>query len=148
MVGRPKAEGLIARKLTDYTLGLYASGQYLRENGTPTSVDHLRNHQLLDYVEDLVYSPLLNYSKEAWKGWEANLQISSALAQVEAVRGGAGIAILHDYIAIEADAIVRVLPQISIDRTYWIVYHENLRDIPRIRAVLDFIIDIVGEAKF
>lgn len=147
MVGKPQAQGLIARKLTDYSLGVYASRQYLKDNGTPASTEELRQHHLLDYVQDLIYSPLLDYSREVWKGWQANLEITSALAQVEAVKGGAGIAILHDYIASTEKDLVRILPYNSVHRTYWIVYHENLRDIPRIRSVLDFMIDIVDRSR-
>ena len=147
MVGRPEKQGLAARKLTDYSLGLYAAPVYLSENPAPKSLADLQSHRLIDYVEDLVYSPLLDYSREVWRGWQANVEITSALAQVEAVEGGAGIAILHDYIAADNPNLRRVLPTVSITRAYWLVYHESLRDIPRVRAVLDFLIAIVEEAR-
>ncbi|MGH1539297.1 MAG: LysR family transcriptional regulator [Arenicella sp.] len=145
MIGRPEKTGLMARKLADYSLGLYAAPSYLAMNPAPLTTSDLKQHQLIDYVEDLIYSPLLDYSREIWRGWQANIEITSALAQAEAVRGGAGIGILHDYIAAKDSGLVRVLPDESVIRTYWLVYHESLRDIPRVRAALDFLIDIVKE---
>jgi len=147
MVGRPERTGLIACKLTDYSLGLYAAPSYLSDKPRPNSASDLQDHQLIDYVEDLIYSPLLDYSREIWRGWNANVEITSALAQLEAARGGAGIAILHDYIAANDPKLVRVMPSMSIIRTYWLVHHESLRDITRIRAVLDFLMEAVREAK-
>ncbi len=145
MIGRPEKTGLMARKLADYSLGLYAAPSYLAMNPAPLTTSDLKQHQLIDYVEDLIYSPLLDYSREIWRGWQANIEITSALAQAEAVRGGAGIGILHDYIAAKDAGLLRVLPDESVIRTYWLVYHESLRDIPRVRAALDFLIDIVKE---
>ncbi len=147
MVGKPTTGGLIARKLTDYSLGLYASHDYLENSPPLHTVDDLQDHQLIDYVEDLIYSPELNYSREVWRGWKAHLELTSAVAQLECARGGGGVAILHDYIAAGKPDLRRVLPSVSIVRPYWIVYHESLRDIPRIRAVLDFVVEMVDEAK-
>ncbi len=147
MVGRPETGGLVARKLTDYSLGLYAAPSYLAENPPPHSPPELQHHQLIDYVEDLIFSPELNFSREIWRGWRPSIEISSALAQAEAALGGAGIAILHDYIARDDPRLTRVLPEISVTRTYWLVYHQSLRDIPRIRAVLDFLVEIVRDAR-
>lgn len=147
MVGRPERGGLVARKLTDYSLGLYASPVYLQSNPAPKQRSDLKDHQLIDYVEDLLFSPLLDYGAEFWRGWRAQLEISSAHAQAEAARGGAGIAVLHDYIAAGDDRLVRVLPELTVTRAYWLVYHESLRDIPRIRAVSDFLVGIVREAQ-
>lgn len=147
MVGRPEKGGLVARKLTDYSLGLYAAPGYLSDNPAPETEADLARHQLIDYVEDQIYSPLLDYSREVWRGWNASIEITSAIAQVEAARGGAGIAILHDYIAAHDPGLVRLAVSKPVMRTYWLVYHESLRDIPRIRAVLEFLIDIVREAE-
>ena len=146
MVGRPEKLGLKARKLTDYSLGLYASASYLSNRSIPNEVSDLEGHRLIDYAEDMIYSTQLDYSREVWRGWQANVEITSALAQTEAARGGAGIAILHDYIAMNDNNLVRLLPSVSIKRTYWLVYHESLKDIPRVRAVLDFLVSIVEDA--
>lgn len=138
-VDRPDAGRLITRKLVDYALCLYASKSYLDKNGTPDSPEALSAHRLIGYVEDLVISPQLHYRAHFARNWKSDFEISAVLGQVEAVRAGAGIGILHRFLARPHDDLVQVLPSLQVDRAYWIVYHENLRNIRRIKTVTDFI---------
>ncbi|MDR6631538.1 DNA-binding transcriptional LysR family regulator [Phyllobacterium sp. 1468] len=143
-VDRPDQGRLVARKLVDYRLGLYASRSYLAERTAPQTVDELSAHRLVGYVDDLVISPSLNYAPEITRDWKAAFEISSALGQVEAVRAGAGIGILHMFIAREHEDLVPVLPERTIHRSYWLAYHESVRTLRRIAAVSNFISDIVN----
>jgi len=61
------------------------------------------------------------------------------------VRSGAGIGILHDYVARQYPELVRVLPEIVIRRSYWTTYHETTRDLMRLRAVVEFLKELVEE---
>lgn len=141
---RPTEGRLIARKLVDYSLGLYASKSYVSHHGVPQSAGDLRSHTLIGYVDDLIFSQSLNYSHEIWKDWETDIAISTAMGQVEAVRGGAGIGILHDFIARQTDALVQVLPELLVRRSYWLVVHEDYHSLRRVTAVADFIGDEVA----
>ncbi|MDA4846225.1 LysR family transcriptional regulator [Hoeflea poritis] len=138
-VERPDTGRLITRKLVDYTLALYASKNYLAAHGMPENEEALKQHRLIGYVEDLIMSPRLHYRSEFARNWESDFEISAVLGQVEAVRAGAGIGILHTFLARPHKELVPVLPHKQVGRTYWIVYHENLRNIRRIKAVVDFI---------
>jgi len=144
-IERPGEGRLISSKLTDYTLGLYASKAYLERADTPQTVDSLRDHQRIGYVEDLIFSPSLNFTGEVMRNWDASFEISSAIGQTEAVRSGAGIGILHDYVARQYPELVRVLPEIVIRRSYWTTYHETTRDLMRLRAVVEFLKELVEE---
>jgi DNA-binding transcriptional LysR family regulator len=73
------------------------------------------------------------------RDWDASFEISSAIGQMEAVRSGAGIGILHDYVARQYPELVPVLPQVVIRRSYWTTYHETTRDLMRLRTVVEFI---------
>ena len=138
-VDRPDAGRLINRKLVDYALALYASKSYLKTNGTPETAEALSHHRLIGYVEDLVISPQLHYRSHFARNWNSDFEISAVLGQVEAVRSGAGIGILHKFLARAHDDLVQVLPALQVDRAYWIVYHENQRNIRRIKTVVEFI---------
>jgi DNA-binding transcriptional LysR family regulator len=141
---RPEQGRLVSSKLTDYTLGLYASRGYLAANGAPLDVDGLKAHPRIGYVEDLIFTPSLNFSGEVMRSWDASFEISTAIGQTEAVRSGAGIGILHDYIARQCDELVRILPAVSIKRAYWTTYHESARDLVRVRTVSDFLQELVS----
>ncbi|MBB3313082.1 DNA-binding transcriptional LysR family regulator [Rhizobium sp. BK196] len=144
---RPEQGRLVSSKLTDYTLGLYASRDYLAQHGKPEHVDALKAHPRIGYVEDLIFTASLNFSAEVMRSWDAGFEISTAIGQTEAVRSGAGIGILHDYIARQYQELVRILPQVSIRRAYWTTYHESARDLVRVRSVIDFLQELVDEER-
>ncbi|MFT0859966.1 LysR family transcriptional regulator [Ancylobacter sp. G4_0304] len=144
---RPSEGRLIARKLTDYSLGVYASRDYLARTGPVDSVAALRDRLLVTYVSDLVYSPALDYF-EAFREVEARrLECASVVGQMEAVRAGAGVGILHDYAARGHDELVRLLPELSFRRAYWLVTHADIHDLRRIREVETFIVEAVRAAR-
>lgn len=146
-VERPSEGRLVAAKLVDYSLGLYASRAYAEANGLPCNASELAAHRLVGYVPDLVISPSLDYATEFSPSWRADFSISSALGQVEAVRSGAGIGILHAFIA-RTDADLVPVPAIApIRRAYWLVYHESVRPMRRIQAVAAFIARAVEQER-
>lgn len=146
MVGRPEKGRLVARKLTDYTLGLYASPAYLADHPAPADAAALARHRLVGYVEDLIAAPALAYAAEFLRGWRSDVELASAIGQVEAVRAGAGIGVLHDYLAGGPD-LVRVLPELYVTRSYWLAIHENLRDVARVRAAADWLTAAVSASN-
>lgn len=144
---RPSEGRLVARKLTDYTLGVYASHDYLERTGAIAETRDLAGRLLVTYVPDLVYSPALDYF-EAFREIEARrLECASVVGQMEAVRAGAGVGILHDYAARTHAELVQVLPELSFRRSYWLVTHADIRDLRRISEVEDFIAEAVREAR-
>lgn len=147
MVGRPKKGRLRVRKLVDYTLGLYASQSYLDRAGRPEDLADLKAHALIGYVEDLIYTPELNYTGEFLRDWQSDIEISTAIGQFETVRAGTGIGILHDFMAAQEPGLVRLFPEQLVERSYWIVWHENLRVAPRVQAVVDMLDRIVREER-
>ncbi len=144
---RPSEGRLVAQKLVDYSLGLYASRAYAEAHGLPAAPSELKAHRLVGYVPDLVFSPSLAYAGEFAPDWDAAFSISSALGQVEAVRSGAGIGILHAFIARALPELVPVAAAKPIRRAYWLVYHESVRPLSRIQAVASFIIAAVEREK-
>ena len=146
-IERPEQGRLMFSKLTDYSLGLYASKSYLSEYGTPADVETLKRHRRIGYVEDLIFSPSLNYTGEIMRDWDAAFEISSATGQTEEVRSGAGIGILHNYIAGQYPELLRIMPHMSISRSYWTAYHESARQLVRVRTVVDFLQELVAEEK-
>jgi DNA-binding transcriptional LysR family regulator len=145
MVGRPEQGRLIARKLTDYSLRLYAARGYFLNREPPREAGDLRQHRLIGYVEDLIFAPSLTYAGEFLRNWTSALEIASAMGQLAAIRAGAGIGVLHDYLAQEEPGLVPVLPELRALRSYWTVYHESLRDVARVQAVVRFLNDLVRE---
>ena len=138
-VERPSEGRLVAGKLVDYTLGLFASRGYAQAHGLPRTVADLSNHTLIGYVPDLIVSPSLDYDAEFSPDWRSTFAISSALGQAEAVRAGAGIGILHTFIARTMPELLPVDIVRPIRRAYWLVYHETVRPLRRVQLVAGYI---------
>lgn len=139
MVGRPDRGRLRARRLTEYTLGCYAARNYLAARGRPNCVEDLGRHDLVGYVEDLIPSADFAYATEISRDWSARIEISTAIGQLAAVRSGAGIGVLHDFMAAGEPDLVPLLSGHVATRAYWMVWHENMRVAGRVRAAADFI---------
>ncbi len=138
-VERPTEGRLVAGKLVDYTLGLFASRAYAKAHGLPASVADLSRHTLVGYVPDLIVSPPLDYDAEFSPDWHSTFAISSALGQAEAVRAGAGIGVLHTFIARTMPELVPLDIVTPIRRAYWLVYHETVRPLRRVQLVAGYI---------
>ena len=104
----PKEGKVVARKLSDYRLGLYASRDYLDAMPTVTKPEDLFSHRIVGYIDDLIFTPELDYLDEIAKGLRAQVQSSSVLAQMNAVVSGAGIGVIHHFMA--ADEPTRYVP--------------------------------------
>ncbi len=140
---KPDGGRYVTRKLTDYSLGIYATRAYLDQHGTPEDQRSLETHRLVGYVEGYAYSTALDYVNTLFAGAPTNFQCTSAIGQLEAVRAGLGLGIVHDFIAGQHPHLVRVLPERRARRIYWIVEHEDVRGLGRVRAVHDHIVAAV-----
>lgn len=138
-IDRPSEGRLVAMKLIDYGVSLYASRDYLKRRGRIRRPDDLGSHTLITYVDDLAYSQALDYAKQLERLAGRRFECASVVGQVEAVRRGHGIAMLHDFIASSHKELVCVLPDLGATRSYWLVAHPDLRDVARVSAVWDFI---------
>lgn len=144
LLTRPKAGRLKVRKLTDYSLRLYASAAYLERHGPVLTTDALANHRLIGYVDDLIYSPQLRYFDEVLPGLHPGLCSPSILAQAEMTRAGAGLCILPGFIARRFPELQVVLPDtITVQRSFWLSIHEDVAPFARIGILSDFLSDIV-----
>ncbi len=137
----PKEGKVVARKLCDYRLGLYAAQDYLDSTPPITAPDDLFEHRIVGYIDDLIFTPELDYLDEVAKGLRAQVQSSSVLAQMNAVIAGAGIGVIHHFMAEGDERLVPVLPEaVSITRSFWLLVHADLKDVARVRATVDFIV--------
>jgi DNA-binding transcriptional LysR family regulator len=140
---QPTEGRLVSRKLTDYRLRLYASKEYLERHGPVTELADLSGKTLVTYVADLLYSPVLDYFSALEKHTARRFECASVVAQLEAVRAGVGIGILHDYAVRQFPELQVVLPEVSYLRTYWLVTHADVRNLRRVEEVYSFILSRV-----
>lgn len=143
LLTRPKAGRLKVRKLSDYSLHLYAAPKYLKAHGAITDVTDLAGHSLIGYVDDLIYSSQLRYHEEIMPGLSLRFCSPSIVAQWQMTRAGAGIAVLPHFMAAADPELVQVLPDaVRIERALWLAIHEDVHSLARVRATSEFLIDL------
>jgi len=135
---KSKQKDLVIRRVAVVRYGLYASRDYLARHplGSP---DELRHHRLLSPPRE---------PGEVEAHWlcklapdvEPHLVSVLSAALLEAARAGAGVAALPRYLG-EADPTLRHIPMPKPPTTsLYLTVHKDLRQTPRVRAVLDFIV--------
>lgn len=120
---------LAARRLAQFTTGLYAAPSYLAAHGAPAHPDELARHatiqQLRGNGEPLVWR--LHYGPERWEGVPAGrAAANSPELLVRLARAGVGIAPIPDHFTtadVRAGRLQRVLPQWELPSpTAWAVF--------------------------
>ena len=143
-LSRPRAGPVIAGKLTDYALRLYASRSYSSHGDLLSEPGQLTcGHTLIGYIPDLLYAPELRYLTEFHPGLNAHVRSSSINAQYRLIASGMGIGVLPCFIGDADQSLVRVLPEMSILRSFWLVTHKETQQLARVRAFKDWLIDAV-----
>ena len=144
VLSRPRAGPVIASKLSDYELQLYATPAYLAATGTPTQAAELAHgHRLIGYIPDLLYAPELRYLDELHPGLAATVRSSSINAQHRLIAAGTGIGVLPCFIGNADPTLVPVLPARRIRRSFWLVTHKDTHQLARVRACRDWLLETV-----
>ena len=143
LLARPRGGPLLSRKLADYVLRLYASADYLERAGPVASRAALADHPLIGYIPDFIYAPELRYLDEIAPGARLRIRSSSINAQYRLARAGAGIAALPCFIGDSDPALVRIVPEVRIERSFWLVTHQDTRRLARIEAFVDWLTGLV-----
>lgn len=141
----PDALRLIVEPLTGYQLALFAAPAYLARKGAPARVDDLADHQIVGYVDDLLYAPELRYLDEIAPGLKPTLASSSIQAQRAMIAAGGGIGVLPCFIA---EGLTRVLPaQPPLERRFWLSTHREVHDTARGHAVRRWLKALVADRR-
>ncbi|MGY4225115.1 DNA-binding transcriptional LysR family regulator [Bradyrhizobium sp. USDA 4503] len=144
----PPRGRLHGRKLTDFEWGVYAakSAPELWEN--VRNPDDFAQLPFISYIEDLIYTPEIEYLAEICKSIEPRIRSSTLVAQWHATAAGAGLCVLPCFIANADERLVRVLPKdVVLMRELWMIVHSDMKDIARIRVTTDFIVDLVRRSR-
>lgn len=135
----PQQEALVARRIGAVPLGVHAHRAYLTGRPVPASAADLAAHRIIGPEHD---SPMLRAVQAA--GFPVQLgdlsfRSDNDHAQLAAIRAGLGVGICQVPIGTR-DGLVRLLPDFQFDLETWVVCHEDLRGLARVRAVFDALV--------
>jgi DNA-binding transcriptional LysR family regulator len=124
-VSRPEAGRLTVQKLTDYRLHLAASRDYLAAHPPIRGREDLKDHRFVGYIPDMIFDKELDYLAEIGVA-PPPLASNSVSVQLNFLRQGAGVGLVHDFALPAAPELLRVIPEvISLKRAFWLIRHAD-----------------------
>ncbi|GLK63836.1 LysR family transcriptional regulator [Paracoccus kondratievae] len=136
-VSQPQAGRLVVQRLTDYQLHLAAHQDYLRAHPPIRSREDLHGHRMIGYIADMIFDRELDYLPETGMEWAA-LTSNSVSVQMQAIRAGAGLGIVHDFAIPFCPGVRRVLTdQVSLTRSFWLIRHADDRRSQRMNRLAE-----------
>lgn len=146
----PSQADLIRRRLMGVRMRLFASQQYLKENGKPENVTDLAKHRLICQSPSsiqvkagatLVQTLLTNEIPRL-------LTVNNYFGVLQSVINNLGIGVLPDYVTEMSSDLVRVLPDVESNEVpVFLAYPEELRQSKRIAAFRDFVMAEISEHR-
>ena len=137
---RPSGAGLVGRRVGTDNWAVYCSQAYASEHGQPRRRQDLRSHTIIGgggaefgryYRAWLERNELVD---------AIGLQHDSSTGILSWVRAGMGIAALPCLIADQDASLIQCLPpDPENERGLWLLVHEHTRELPHVRATLDFL---------
>ncbi|MBK7155616.1 MAG: LysR family transcriptional regulator [Sandaracinaceae bacterium] len=143
---RPTELDLVARCVMRVDLALHAAPEYLERRGRPSAPSSFVDHDLVAFMEG-PGSELENaWLAENCPGARVVLRTNSVATVVEAVREGLGLGLAPRRIGDRDPRLVRLdTPRPPTPREVWLAYHQDIEPSPRVRAVIDFLVETLSE---
>jgi DNA-binding transcriptional LysR family regulator len=133
----PDLDSIVARKLGRVAFAVYGHRSLTR---TKTG---LETQPWIGFDDDHAYMPGQAWLHALLDGAKPRVRGNNWLVLHEAARAGAGFAVLPCYLG-DPDAGLRrvggVIAEVFADQ--WLLVHRDLRALPRVRAVMDAVIDL------
>ncbi len=137
----PAQQALVARRLGAAPVGLFAHASYAARRTLPLSPADLVDHAAIGFDRDWAAFRPPPDSPLKLKDLRFAIRSDSQLAQLAALRAGAGVAATHLAIAAGDPELVRVLPEIEFPVECWLAMHEDLRPNRAARTTFDALAD-------
>lgn len=146
-IGAPPSGRVESEHLTPYSLGLFASRDYLRAHDAIRTEDDLRGHPLIFYVDALLSVDELDLLR--WfSGARIGIGSTNVLAQVAATRAGGGIGLLPHFLVAGEPTLEPVLRDaVRFDLEFSLSVRRESRDSPVVAVVRDAIRREVTERR-
>lgn len=139
---RPTQEALVAKRVGNISLGMFAHKRVLDAWGRPTTLDEARRMPLIGYESETI-------SVRAVKAMGLDLRVEdfafrtdSDVAQLAAIRAGLGLGICQLGLAARDPMLERVMAEtFAFDLETFVVTHEDLKDVRRVRLAFDALVE-------
>ncbi len=135
---RPEQPDLIAKRIADIEISLFASQSYLDELGPATALAHFADANFIGYQSPERLVPQIAAMGIPVTKKNFGITTSNGSTMYELVRDGAGIAFLPTIVAEGRLGLRRILPDApAFSMQTWLVTHREIQTSRRIRLTFD-----------
>lgn len=139
-VSQPQQGRVLAQKITDYRLHLAASGAYLAGAPPLAGLSDLQAHRIIGYIPDMIFDRELDYLAALGVD-HPPLASNSVSVQLNLIRQGAGVGVVHDFALPAVPGVRRVLTgAFSLTRAFHLIRHEGDRRVPRLERFAEALV--------
>lgn len=141
---RPTQDALVAKRIGAISLGMHAHKRVLDAWGRPTTMEEARRMPLIGYESETIG---VRAVKAMGLGLDLRVEdfsfrTDNDVAQLAAIRAGLGLGICQVGLAARDPMLERVMADLlSIDLETFVVTHEDLKDVRRVRLVFDALVE-------
>ena len=140
--GSPKDSELVARRVARISFGLYASPAYRDK------IDAGNRPAFIGFDEESDFIAEAAWLARQFGDRRFSFRTNSQTTQAAAARAGYGVALLPRYLAADDPGLVQVsLAGRLPERDVWLLIRRDLKNIPRVRAVADYLTDVFQRAR-
>lgn len=141
-LARPLEPDLVTRRLMRVELAMHTSADYLERRGAPAD-GSFEGHDIVAFMEAPATRPENDWLATNCPGARVVLRSNNVGTLVEAIRDGLGMGLVPRVIAERDPQFVPLdTPHPPPPREVWIAYHVDIEPSPRVRAVIDFLVDV------
>jgi DNA-binding transcriptional LysR family regulator len=136
----PQQEALLAKRIGDVDLGLFAAPNYLEHHPVPQGVAELLDgHAIVGFDIPLPYTRTFRLQGQLVTRERFSFRTDSDTGQFAAIRVGCGIGVCHGPLA-RREGLTPILPDIFSPKVgMWLCMHEDQKTIPQCRLVFDYL---------
>jgi DNA-binding transcriptional LysR family regulator len=131
---RPTKPHLVARKLGATRALMFTTPEYADRAGLPHSIEELGTHALLHF-DGYEGNPAFARWNELMRRFPPAMRLDGSTSAEVAMRNGGFIALLPSYTPLIAPDVIQIPIDLGIEVELWLVYHEDQRHQPRIKAL-------------
>ncbi|RAP42653.1 LysR family transcriptional regulator [Rhodovulum viride] len=140
-VSPPKTGRLTVQRIADYQLHLAAHRDYLAAHPPIRDLADLSGHRIVGYIPDMIFDSELDYLS-ATGAERVALASNSVSVQLNWLRAGAGLGIVHDFAIPAAPGLVRVLAdRVALRRSFYLIRHGDDRKLARLTRFAGLLLD-------
>ena len=133
---------LVVKKLVDAGWSLYAAKGYLEGRRPPAPLTDLAGHDLVGYDDAMAGVPGAKWLEAHAAGARFVMRGNSLMSVLNAVIAGFGVSVVPCFLADAEPTLVRLTTEVLGTREITLVVHPDMARVARVRAVMDFIVEI------